>query len=896
MALSLLAGSVSAQTVAGAAAAANSAGAVPIVPVQTALPSVFSLTPSLTPMVQTLPTVQALPTLALPKIQALAAPVAAKSVPALAVQKAAAAVQAPEAKPAPAQESALSALTEVDRTLNDGKQEPAQTLRKAFDSGSPKIRAEEALPQAEFGVQRPTQSRLKPAAAIKKDVKPLSAEQYRELKELKALLGDGTVGKNGQIQPYGFLGGAAKARAAGLEGFLYTKLELERARGENALAGELEYFFGYLDALTAPAASAQALRGELSKLKAAPMPAQDKNRALNELLVRQVGALRSRLENVDQAAWGRSANIYMILARAYNRMKPGKGFFDSIDASEFERIRQETHANTLWLLDVFDIGVPRRWGTGGGSPYAIAGYHVKKELGGDAAFQEFIRRAHEAGFRVMTDFIPNHQSLDSDLIKDRPEATIHIVPPQNLSDEEILRGIPRESGGQRLPVFYLVETDNYPENGKRVHKKILVHHPRTDYGDVMWIDMAQIDHSRPEALEWQVAQARKLAEKFGVDGVRRDMAYYLTNASFFGRWIGLLEGEAAQAAPWAREQILRYIEGLKARQAAAKGSEFWTKFSEGVKTPDPSFFAMDEVYSHSTDMSRAGSDGLYNKNDHDTSLGQNGLYDAMMSRSAAWIRAALRNVAFRAWQRGGASLLNFIGTHDGGEGNPWDKFGRVARSAIATALIFRPTILYNGVEQGVGQGRNLNADLSKSVDREKAIPFDIPVSLNWNEVDRDNKEFLQRALAAAEKHADLLRKGAVDVLEPAEETALTAYSIGRVDEAGRQTALIVAANFSEGKAWGRFKLGKPVLKAFGAFEPRKGKTYVLRDLADLGPHGQPKTYTKTGQGLLEDGLLLGLDGGKAHIFEVEEIDSVKKAVLQKPAWSGWLERLAAPFR
>ena len=43
--------------------------------------------------------------------------------------------------------------------------------------------------------------------------------------------------------------------------------------------------------------------------------------------------------------------------------------------SKFERIRQETHANTLWLLDVFDIGVPRRWGTGGGSGIDMVGCH-----------------------------------------------------------------------------------------------------------------------------------------------------------------------------------------------------------------------------------------------------------------------------------------------------------------------------------------------------------------------------------------------------------------------------------------------------------------------------------------------------------------------------------------
>ena len=63
------------------------------------------------------------------------------------------------------------------------------------------------------------------------------------------------------------------------------------------------------------------------------------------------------------------------------------------------------------------------------------------------------------GLRVGADEIPNHVSLDSDLVKTYPEALIHIVPPQNLSQSEMLAQAP--------PYFYYVETDRYPENGQR---------------------------------------------------------------------------------------------------------------------------------------------------------------------------------------------------------------------------------------------------------------------------------------------------------------------------------------------------------------------------------------------------------------------------------------------
>ncbi|MEK7743402.1 MAG: alpha-amylase family glycosyl hydrolase, partial [Elusimicrobiota bacterium] len=355
---------------------------------------------------------------------------------------------------------------------------------------------------------------------------------WLKLKTLKRVLGDGTDSGEGAIGPFGFKtpqDAWSRARSAGLEGFFYAKLEHERAWGEKASLAQLDDYFTYLDALLAPASrlgEVYDLRSGLKVLAASPAAPLEKNRELNALLVAGLNLLRAEASSLDKASWGRSAGIYMVLARAYNRLRPGKGFFDSFDEAEFERIRRQTRADTLWLLDIYEIGAPRRWGTGGGSPYSISGYRVKKELGGDEALRRFSERAHKAGMRVMTDFIPNHTSLDSELIKERPEAVLHIVPPQHLTDAEIMAGVPRESFGPRSPVFYLVETDNYPENGRsqdlgggtssghpsvgrRVHKKILVHHPRTDYGDVMWIDMAQIDYSREGAREWEIEQARR---------------------------------------------------------------------------------------------------------------------------------------------------------------------------------------------------------------------------------------------------------------------------------------------------------------------------------------------------------------------------------------------------
>nr|AYM54401.1 alpha amylase catalytic region [Phaselicystis flava] len=699
------------------------------------------------------------------------------------------------------------------------------------------------------------------------------AERYRARKDLKQILGDGTKWRaNELIRPFVFRApddAPRIARSAGLEGFLHTKLEIERDLGDAALIGQVDDFFRYLDVLLSPVPLAAPLRRELAGLSAALLPAEEISRRLNELLIRSVRELRGHLEALDESAWGRSAVVYMILARAYNRPKPGLGFFESLDAAELDRIRRETHANVIWLLDVFEIGETRRWGSGGGSPYSIVGYRVKAELGGDAAMKRFVDRAHHAGLRVMTDFIPNHTALDSDLVRERPELALHIVPPPGLDDEEIMAGVPREAHAPHAPVYYLVEA---PRGGGR---RILVHHPRTDFGEDTWIDMAQLDYSRPEVRAWQIEQALRLFDELGIDGIRRDMSYEQVEARFFERWLRILDSEkrSAGVAPWARHETDRLITELRARRRALEGREFWEEFNDALKSRFGHAFAIDEAYACTTELSRAGSDGVYNKNDHDVGMGQRGLYDAMVSRDPEAIREALRHVAFRAWQRGGAAMVNFVGTHDAGEGNPVDRFGPMFRAAAATALLLRPVLVYNGLEQGVGQARNIIADRERSSDLAKAIPFDVRAVIDWREEDPENRAFVRMILAKGEEHRDLLARGAMTVHEPCAPTPIVAWSIGRRDPSdGAQRALLVAANFSEQRACGRFRVTRPVLGPFGAFEPRADRLYMLRDCAAPGAGEASGRHARAGAQLLEDGLFIRLEGGQVHIFEIEEVE------------------------
>jgi hypothetical protein len=370
-----------------------------------------------------------------------------------------------------------------------------------------------------------------------------------------------------------------------------------------------------------------------------------------------------------------------------------------------------------------------------------------------------------------------------------------------------------------------------------------------------------------------------MVRDWGIDMARRDMSYEVLRDRYFDRWLRILKGERDRSTGWVREEMTRMTAGLIQRWSNRGDAEFLEQATRQPKEANPGVALIDEAYSHMTELSRSGSSGAYNKANFDASMGQIGLYDALQSKDerakdAGLIREALRNIAFRSWQKGGTAMVNFIGTHDGGEGNPVDKFKGVFKAAALTALMMRPTLTYNGVEQGVGQRRNIQADLKDSVDREKAIPFDVPVALRWDEFDATLQAFLKNVWKQSNRYKKLLSRGAMEVLNPKEGSPLVAWTVAGPGLKGRREVIIGVANFAEHPVTGVFAMDKPpVLASFGAFQPDPNKHYILRDRMQTRDDGMPKTYKYSGRRLLEQGLPILLQGGDVHLFEVVETDS-----------------------
>jgi glycosidase len=173
-----------------------------------------------------------------------------------------------------------------------------------------------------------------------------------------------------------------------------------------------------------------------------------------------------------------------------------------------------------------------------GSGFAITGYTVHPDLGGDAALARLRERLRARGLRLMLDFVPNHTGLDHPWVEDHPE-------------------------------YYIAGTDvdlaRAPQNYtwvKRRRGDLLLAYGRDPYF-AGWPDTLQLDYSRPATQEAMIGELLKIAGQ--CDGVRCDMAMLVLPDVFERTW--------GQRAPL-----------------------FWPRATQRVRERVPDFRFMAEVY------------------------------------------------------------------------------------------------------------------------------------------------------------------------------------------------------------------------------------------------------------------------------------------------------------
>ena len=173
-----------------------------------------------------------------------------------------------------------------------------------------------------------------------------------------------------------------------------------------------------------------------------------------------------------------------------------------------------------------------------GSGFAITGYTVHRQLGGDAALARLRERLRTRGLRLMLDFVPNHTGLDHPWVEEHPE---YYIPSTELDLA-------------RAPQNYTWV--------KRQGRDLLLAHGRDPYFPG-WPDTLQLNYANPATQAAMLGELMKVAGQ--CDGVRCDMAMLVLPEVFARTW-------DLQAQP------------------------FWPQATQRVRQRVPDFCFMAEVY------------------------------------------------------------------------------------------------------------------------------------------------------------------------------------------------------------------------------------------------------------------------------------------------------------
>lgn len=231
---------------------------------------------------------------------------------------------------------------------------------------------------------------------------------------------------------------------------------------------------------------------------------------------------------------------------------------DDIPEGELQRL-SEIGFDWIWLLSVWQTGpgaqqVSRHnaeWRREfqetlpdlreediAGSGFAITGYTVHENLGGDAALARLRERLRRRGLRLMLDFVPNHMGLDHPWIEEHPDYFIQ---------------------GSELD---LTRTPQNYTWVKRQRGDLLLAHGRDPYFPG-WPDTLQLNYANPALQQAMIGELVKIAGQ--CDGVRCDMAMLVLPDVFERTW--------GKRAPL-----------------------FWPTATQRVREDAPDFVFMAEVY------------------------------------------------------------------------------------------------------------------------------------------------------------------------------------------------------------------------------------------------------------------------------------------------------------
>ena len=132
-------------------------------------------------------------------------------------------------------------------------------------------------------------------------------------------------------------------------------------------------------------------------------------------------------------AWIMQGNIYEVNVRQYTK----EGTFNAF-SKHLDRLK-EMGVQTLWFMPINPISKTDRKGALG-SYYAVANYTaINPEYGNLSDWNTLVKTAHEKGFKVIIDWVPNHTGADHPWLQQHPDFYVHdstgkIVSPFDWTD------------------------------------------------------------------------------------------------------------------------------------------------------------------------------------------------------------------------------------------------------------------------------------------------------------------------------------------------------------------------------------------------------------------------------------------------------------------------------
>ena len=168
-------------------------------------------------------------------------------------------------------------------------------------------------------------------------------------------------------------------------------------------------------------------------------------------------------------AWIMQGNIYEVNVRQYTPEGTFKAF-----AKHLDRLK-EMGVQTLWFMPVNPISKTDRKGSLG-SYYAVSDYTaINPEYGTMDDWKALVKEAHEKGFKILIDWVPNHTGADHYWL-------------------------------QKHPDFYVKDSTGKPVS------------------QFDWTDTRKLNFANAELRDTMIAQMKAWVTETGIDGLRCDYA------------------------------------------------------------------------------------------------------------------------------------------------------------------------------------------------------------------------------------------------------------------------------------------------------------------------------------------------------------------------------------